>query len=128
MKKFWIIFLATSAVVLLASGCFSPGRLLNLVGTWNVTLHSSGHTKYGTFVIDQHNYYNFTGEFCENSSCKDLYGMVSKDRVVNINSWTGESGIDFNGVATEDTMSGTFTIFSPLTEGTWQADKLAPKQ
>ena len=122
MAKRFLIVLLTISIVFLASGCLYFG-LPNLNGSWDVIIiYSGGASETATFHIEQHIVYNYRGSFCLDSSCRELFGMISNDREVHINTWTSERRIDFAGSVTKNTMSGTFTIFD-LDEGTWEATK-----
>ncbi len=121
MKKRFLAALSILAIIFLSSGCLFFG-LPNLNGSWDIVMtYSGGASKTATFHIEQHIVYNYRGRFCLDSTCKELFGMISNDHKVSINTWTSESGIDFAGVTEKGTMSGTFTIFEPLAEGTWVA-------
>jgi len=123
MKRPILISLSILSIVFLATGCLFFG-LPNLNGSWDVVMtYSGGASKTATFHVEQHIIYNYRGRFCLDSTCKELFGMISNNHEVSINTWTSESGIDFAGVAEKGTMSGTFTIFEPLTEGTWEATR-----
>ncbi|HDP78942.1 MAG TPA: hypothetical protein ENN47_12360 [Mesotoga infera] len=123
MKKRFLTALSILAIIVLLSGCLFFG-LPNLNGSWDaVMLYSDGSSDIATFHIEQHVVYNYRGRFCLNSTCKELFGMISNDHEVSINTWTSESGIDFAGSVNKNTMSGTFTIFEPFAEGTWEATR-----
>ncbi|PZC51753.1 MULTISPECIES: hypothetical protein [unclassified Mesotoga] len=123
MKKRFLTALSILAIIFLASGCLFFG-LPNLNGSWDVVMtYSGGASKTATFHVEQHLVYNYRGGFCLDSTCKELFGMISNDHKVNINTWTSESEIDFAGVAEKGTMSGTFTRFEPSAEGTWEATR-----
>jgi len=123
MAKSFLIGLLTISIVFLASGCLFFG-LPDLNGSWDAVMnYSDGSSDTATFHVEQHVVYNYRGRFCLNSTCKDLFGMISNDHKISINTWTSESGIDFSGSVTKNTMSGTFTIFDPFVEGTWEAVK-----
>jgi hypothetical protein len=111
------------STVFLATGCLFF-RLPNLNGSWDVVMtYSGGASKTAAFHVEQHLVYNYRGRFCLDSTCKELFGMISNDHVVSINTWTSKNGIDFAGSVNKNTVSGTFTIFDPSVEGTWEAIK-----
>lgn len=103
MKKRFLTALSIFAIIVLLSGCLFFG-LPNLNGSWDaVMLYSDGSSDTATFHIEQHVVYNYRGRFCLDSNCKELFGMISNDHEVSINTWTSESGIDFAGSVNKNT-------------------------